>query len=152
MSKRNTNVNVKKILVGIDGSEYSMKALEFAISLAKKYNSILIALTAFNIPDIYKIFENKENYNSVSIEDEIQNSKNFLKSIKDSADAAQINICTEFINSKSTPDAVIREYAQSNGVDHIILGYRGRSIENLLVGSIANSVISKSECTVTVVK
>ena len=68
MSKRNTNVNVKKILVGIDGSEYSMKALEFAFSLAKKYNSILIALTAFNIPDIYKIFENKENYNSVSIE------------------------------------------------------------------------------------
>ncbi len=152
MSKGNANVNVKKILVGIDGSEYSMKALEFAFSLAKKYNSILIALTAFNIPDIYKIFENKENYNSVSIEGEIQKSKNLLKSIKKSADAVQINISTEFVNSKSTPDTVIREYAQSNGVDHIILGYRGRSIENLLVGSIANSVISKSECTVTVVK
>jgi hypothetical protein len=36
MSKRNTNENVKKILVGIDGSEYSMKALEFAFILAKK--------------------------------------------------------------------------------------------------------------------
>ena len=80
------------------------------------------------------------------------NSKNLLKSIKESADAMQINISTEFVNSKSTPDIVIMEYAQSNGVDHIILGYRGRSIENLLVGSIANSVISKSECTVTVVK
>jgi hypothetical protein len=36
ISKFNANTNVKKNLVGTDDSEYSMRALEFAFSLAKK--------------------------------------------------------------------------------------------------------------------
>jgi nucleotide-binding universal stress UspA family protein len=152
MSKENTNVKIRKILVGIDGSVYSLKALEFALDLAKKYDSMLIAFTVFHIPEIYKILPNKESYNTISIEDEILKSKNLLKSIKESSDTNEISISTEFINSKSTPDNAILEYAQSNEVDHIVLGYRGRSIENLLIGNIATSVVSKSKCSVTVVK
>ena len=51
-----------------------------------------------------------------------------------------------------TPDVAIIEYCEENNVDHIVLGHRGRSIENLLIGNIANSVIAKSESSVTVVK
>jgi len=152
MSQENANVKIRKILVGIDGSDYSLKALEFAFGLAKKYDSILIAFTVFHIPEIYKTFQNKENYNTMSIDDEILKSKNMLKSIKKSGDLCKINTSTEFINSKSTPDIAILEYSQSNEIDHIVLGYRGRSIENLLIGNIATSVVSKSKCTVTVVK
>jgi nucleotide-binding universal stress UspA family protein len=38
------SLSIKKILVTIDGSEDSMKAAEYAISLAKKYNAELIIL------------------------------------------------------------------------------------------------------------
>jgi nucleotide-binding universal stress UspA family protein len=54
------DLNISRILVGIDGSEYSLRALEFSKNLAHKYNSQIIAFTAFNIPDMYKIFENRE--------------------------------------------------------------------------------------------
>ena len=53
-------LKISKILVGIDGSDYSLRALEFSKNLALKYNSQIIAFTAFNIPDMYKIFEKKE--------------------------------------------------------------------------------------------
>ena len=92
------------------------------------------------------------NYNSISINDEIINSKNLLDSIRKQGQKEHIDIYTEFVNSNLTPDVAIIEYCHDNKVDHIILGHRGRSIENVLIGSIANSVISKSECSVTVVK
>jgi len=152
MSNEKSIVKLNKILVGIDGSDYSLKALDFAFELAKKYDSKLIALTVSHIPEIYKSFQKKENYNIISIEDEILKSKNLLKSIKESGDRNKISTSIEFMNSKSTPDIAILEYSKSNEVDHIVLGYRGRTIENLLIGNIATSVVSKSNCSVTVVK
>lgn len=152
MSKETVVVKIRKILVGIDGSAYSLKALDFAFELAKKYDAMLIALTVFHIPEIYKTFQNKENYNTISIEDEILKSKNLLKAIKDSGDTNMVNTSIEFMNSKSTPDIALLEYSQRNDIDHIVLGYRGRTIENLLIGNIATSVVSKSKCSVTVVK
>lgn len=59
-----------------------MRALEYAVNLVKN-TIVLVALTAFNITEICNIFENKENYSSISIEDEIQNSKNLIKSFKE---------------------------------------------------------------------
>ena len=53
-------VKISKILVGIDGSGCSIRAIEFANNLALKNNSQIIAFTAFNIPDLYKIFKKKE--------------------------------------------------------------------------------------------
>ena len=44
-------VKISKILVGIDGSGCSIRAIEFAKDLALKHNSQIIAFTAFNIPD-----------------------------------------------------------------------------------------------------
>ena len=152
MQRVNLISTIKKVLVGIDGSVYSLKALEFAFTLSKKYNSTIIAFTAFHIPEIYKIFKKKENYDFISIHDEITNLENLLKSIKENGQKNQIDIHTEFVNSDLTPDIAIIEYCQENKIDHIVLGHRGRSIENLLIGNIANSVISKSKCSVTVVK
>ena len=152
MSIESADVRIRKILVGIDGSDYSIRALKFGFDLAKKYDSMLVAITAFHIPEIYRIFRNKENFNTISIEDEIIKSKNLLQSIKESGIKNNIDIHTEFVNSRSTPDIAILEYSESNNVDHIILGHRGNSIENLLIGNIANSIVAKSKCSVTVVK
>ena len=42
-----------KILVGVDGSKESMKAVDHAIGLAKKDNSELICMTALQLPSFY---------------------------------------------------------------------------------------------------
>jgi len=147
------DLKISKILVGIDGSEYSLRALEFSKNLARKYNSQIIAFTAFNIPDMYKIFEkNEEDYNTISIEKEIRKSKRLLSNISKKAIEEGINLKTRFYDTKLTPDLAMIEYAESEGVNHIIIGFRGRSFENLLIGNIATSIVKISKCSVSIIK
>jgi len=146
-------LKISKILVGIDGSECSIRAFEFAKDLALKYNSQIIAFTAFNIPDLYKIYEKKEeDYNTISIEKEIRKAKRLLADLSRKAKEEGINLKTMFYDTKLTPDLAISEYSQSEGVDHIVVGSRGTSIENLLIGNIATSIVKTSKCSVTVIK
>lgn len=45
-----TVIELSRILVGIDGSEESMRAAEYAVSIAKLYNAELIAINVLT-PD-----------------------------------------------------------------------------------------------------
>ena len=147
------DLNISRILVGIDGSEYSLRALEFSKNLAHKYNSQIIAFTAFNIPDMYKIFEKREeDYNTISIEKEIRELKILLSNLTKKAIEEGINLKSVFYDTKLTPDLAMTEYAESEGVNHIVIGYRGRSFENLLIGNIATSIVKISKCSVTIIK
>ena len=108
----NNVLKISKILVGIDESEFSLRALEFSKNLACKYNSQIIAFTAFNIPDMYKILEKKEeDYNTISLEKEIRKSKRLLSDISKKAKEEGINLKTKFYDAKSTPDLAMTEYA-----------------------------------------
>ena len=147
------DLNISRILVGIDGSEYSLRALEFSKNLAHKYNSQIIAFTAFNIPDMYKIFEKREeDYNTISIEKEIRELKILLSNLTKKAIEEGINLKSIFYDTKLTPDLAMTEYTESEGVNHIVIGYRGRSTDNLLIGNIATSIVKISTCSVIVIK
>lgn len=52
------------------------------------------------------------------------------------------------------PDAAgaIIDFAQRNGVDHIVMGARGSSALRRYLGSVSGQVVAESECTVTVVR
>ena len=147
-------VKISKILVGIDGSEGSIRAFEFAKDLALKYNSQIIAFTAFNIPDLYKIFKKKkeEDYNTVSIEEEILKIKKLLADLYRKAKYEGLKLKTKFYDTNLSPDLAIIEYAKTMGVDHIVIGSRGRSFEYLFIGNVATSVVKKSNCSVTIIK
>ena len=94
------DLKTSKILVGINGSEYSLKALEFSKKLARKYKSQIIAFTVFNIPEMYKIFEKKEeDYNTISIEKEIRKSKRLLSNITKKVIEEGINLKTIFYDT-----------------------------------------------------
>ena len=146
-------VKISKILVGIDGSESSSRAFEFAKDLALKYNSQIIAFTAFNIPDLYKILKKKEeDYNTISIEEEIRKIKKLLVNLSRKAKDEGLKLKTKFYDTDLSPDQAIIEYAESEGVDHIVIGSRGRSFENLFIGNTAISIVKKSNCSVTIIK
>ena len=51
MNKIMKKIKISNMLAGIDGSESSTRAFEFAKDFALKYKSQIIAFTAFNIPD-----------------------------------------------------------------------------------------------------
>jgi nucleotide-binding universal stress UspA family protein len=57
------------------------------------------------------------------------------------------------IDSQMSIEGAIVEYAESHGVDLIIIGTRGRSgFRRLLLGSVASGVINYATCPVLVVK
>jgi nucleotide-binding universal stress UspA family protein len=44
-----------RIMVAIDGSEHSLKAAEYALEIAKSFNSQLFAVTVTFVPESYRL-------------------------------------------------------------------------------------------------
>lgn len=81
-----SNVSFSKILVAIDGSKESMNAAEYAISMAKMYNSQLIAL--YVIPSERTVFGPYPSSNIDKVKEEAQS---YLDNVKDKAKKSENN-------------------------------------------------------------
>lgn len=124
-----------KILVAVDGSETSINAAGYAIAMAKKDNAQLIVLTVIV----------KEN-------DKVEAQQWFDK-IGKKAQENNIQLKTEIIDIPMSVEGAILNYAESENVDLIVIGTRGRSgITKMLLGSVASEVVTYATCPVMVVK
>jgi nucleotide-binding universal stress UspA family protein len=132
-----------KILVAIDGSEISMKAADYAISLADKYNSKLIALHVIDIPSPEVI--------DLDVREE---SPYWLNSIGERARAQRIQFESKIVEGAANRiGEIIVSYAEKEKIDLIVVGTRGRSgIKRMLLGSVASDVVHYAHCPVTIVK
>ena len=140
-------IMLHKILVGYDGSAASHNAFEFALDLAKKYGAELHLLAVTHPPEFggeeetEAVIENSHRHHF----EMLQNLKSGLKGI----DSLQLH--TEVTIGHPAEQLVI--YAEKHGIDHIVVGHRGRSVfERWLLGSIARQVIAYARCAVTVVR
>jgi len=150
-------IGLSKIVVGIDGSEKSMKAAEYAISIAKIYNAELIA-TNILTSDIGYI------YSSPGIESppltirEIillaeDEAKKWFDKIKAAANKNEIQFRTEFIVAKRSVLSTILDYAEEQNINLIVVGTTGRSgIKKMLLGSVASGLVTYALCPVLVIK
>jgi nucleotide-binding universal stress UspA family protein len=59
---------------------------------------------------------------------------------------------TAHVIEGTDPAAAILEFAQANGVDHILIGARQSSLMRKLLGSVSAKVAAEALCTVTVVR
>ncbi|CAN5557938.1 universal stress protein [soil metagenome] len=142
------------ILVGIDGSESSIDAADYAIEMAKKDGAQVIALTVNRIPlSSYGLATPQEEVKQSKENEEMQEFKEWLDKISQNAKQNSVQVKKEIINSQMSVEAAIVEYAESEGVDLIVIGTRGNSgIKNMLLGSIASGVVKYATCPVMVVK
>jgi nucleotide-binding universal stress UspA family protein len=153
------NKRFSKILVAIDGSEPSMDAADYAISMAKNYDAKIIAI---NVLSAYT----ETDYYSEEIGQEYAAINETIKSYKQKAEAwldkvkykaKQHRVITNFdsqliINPKPVPASIV-EYAEKEDIDLIVIGTRGMSgFRKLLLGSVASRVVTYAHCTVMVVK
>ena len=149
------NTNFENILVPLDGSEYSIKAVEYAGRMAKGFNSKLIALYILPSSIRYNLPSNKENSEINSQFNQIiQGSYIEAQSwLKDIAKKIDIEIVTEVIIAKESIVSEIIEFAEQRSIDLIIMGTRGRTgFKKLLLGSVASGVVTYSHCPVLVVR
>ena len=122
-----------KILVGLDGSDYSTWALMEAISIAKKFSGHVKVIT------VYK--QGKED----------EASKIQMKA-QQLLDEEQID-CELLSILGSNPSRALVETADQEKINLIVVGSRGLgSAAAFIMGSVSKQVVTKANCDVLVVK
>jgi nucleotide-binding universal stress UspA family protein len=140
---------ISRIMVAIDGSEHSLKAAEYALEIAKSFNTQLFAVTVTSVPHSYQVKQEEVLEESKEMAD----SRVWLEQFSHKAKTDNIELKTELISSHRPVDYVILEYAEEKGIDLIVVGTRGRSgFKRLLLGSITSSVVTYAHCPVMVIK
>jgi nucleotide-binding universal stress UspA family protein len=137
---------IHKILFAYDGSESAQQAFDFSVDMAKRYGAALHVLAVVQPPDF------AEEVEGVAV---IENSRRHYEKLMRTL---KIKLAQEPITSETDvvvghpADRIIR-YAAQHGVDHIVVGHRGRSLFNsLLLGSVSRQIIAHAPCAVTVVR
>ncbi|MBM3897478.1 MAG: universal stress protein [Thaumarchaeota archaeon] len=140
----------RKILVPIDGSNDSARALGVACKLAKDQKSLVTALYVVQKPGVPdpldisttgEILEAMEKYG-----------REVLTTAKIDAERMDVKIDTNVISGYTVANTVV-EYAKEGGYDLIVMGTRGRSgLKRVLLGSVAFGVITYANCAVLVVR
>jgi nucleotide-binding universal stress UspA family protein len=150
--KEEEKIQIKKILVPIDGSSYSIKAAKYAIEVAKLQRAQILCIHIIaKLPYGY-------GFAGSSIEQYFEDIKNqslswFNQIIKMGHDSDIKDIKTHIlINASSVADAIIN-YAKDNSMDLIVIGTKGRTgLERFVIGSVANGVTMHAHCPVFLVR
>lgn len=137
---------IRNILVGYDGSEASGHAFDFALDLARHYQSQLHVLAVARPPDFGE---------DVETEAVIENSRRHydrqLGALR--ARLGSDSVTIHWHVAVGHPAEQIVRYAEGHAIDHVVVGHRGHTLfERWLVGSVARQVIAHAPCAVTVVR
>lgn len=140
---------IKKILVPIDFSECSKKALRYAIPLAKLHQASLSLL--FVVPTTYAVGEyGGVDYAALETEMRISGEKQLAALV---ADEVQYEIPSNTSIRTGSPAFEIIEAAKSIPADLIVISTHGRTgLKHVFLGSVTEHVVRRSPCPVLVVR
>lgn len=147
-------------MVAIDGSEPSLDAAGYAISLADVYHSDLTALyvvSSRTSDDYDSDMQDEMMPESVKrIMDEARKESDpWFTRIRDEikSQESSIKFHSKIIISAMKASGTIVNYAENTNVELIVVGTRGRTgFKRLLLGSVASDVVTYAHCPVLVVK
>ncbi|OYT50089.1 universal stress protein [Candidatus Bathyarchaeota archaeon ex4484_231] len=140
---------LKRILIPTDGSDPSMRAAEFAIKIAKHFNSEIVAIYVIDrviLEEVSKVHERH------GLEEEIRkNAERCLNYIVKLAERKGLKARSIVVEGQ--PHDQIVRYAESLKANMIIIGSKGRrGMNRILIGSVAERVIEYAPCPVLVIK
>lgn len=140
------SLNVKRILAAVDFSETSDKAFDYALSLARVFESEVVALCVLEDPILYAPYTDQAFRDS--LESSVQNQLDALGSRHGSE-----GVTVKTAKIPGTPFYEIIQYANRENCDLIVLGSHGYGpLKHMLLGSVAEKVVRKAKCPVLVVR
>lgn len=140
-----------KILCATDGSHSADKAIDFAVKLANKTNAHLSFITVTLVTGESASHSRFWDSSMLDVADAQLQSE--LKTAANKAKMAGLTDVTCIALGGYHIANTIVEYADENSYDHIVTGSVGRAgVAKLLLGSIAQDVVAKAHCPVTVVR
>ena len=121
---------------------------------AKKDEAQVIALSINHLPlSSYGLATPQDEVKQSKEINEMQEFRESLDKVSQHAKQSNVQLKKEIINSQMSVVAAIVNYADSEGIDLIVIGTKGTSnIKNMLLGSTASGVIKYSTYPVMVVK
>jgi nucleotide-binding universal stress UspA family protein len=154
----NEDVSIKKMLVPIDGSDYSKKSTVYAIRLIKaseaSEKSSITFLHAISVPCYVDDYGGGVLLRQKYYEEAKQVSeKLIMESIQMAKDEGISHIYSDILyDVVSIPEAIVN-YAAKINADLIVIGSSGvTGIKKFLLGSVASAVVSHAQCSVLVIK
>ena len=136
-----------RILVATDGSEAAAAAGDVAVTLAEAFAA-----------DLHAVFvEETERWPFTFDEQQAaemrQEGEEVVSSVADRAAEAGIEATTAVLGGEDPIHRTVLTYADEQGVDAIVMGTHGRTgVERVLLGSVAEGVIRRSELPVFAIK
>ncbi|MCW4044402.1 MAG: universal stress protein [Candidatus Bathyarchaeota archaeon] len=128
---------MEKILVGVDGSGYSKKALAEAIKMAKKFEAEVTVVNVFHPAPTPSAHEFSHKI--------LEEAKTLLESERVKYEVVSV--------TGANPSKVITDMAAQRKFDLIVIGSRGAGAAHALVlGSVCNRISCESPVNVLIVK
>jgi nucleotide-binding universal stress UspA family protein len=148
----NSKIQMRKILVPIDGSECSLNAAKYAIKVAKDENAELFCIHVIaGVPYGYASSPPAIDQYFKDIEEKAQSWFDKVRCMAKNERMPELKTET-FTDVKSVIGSII-DYATSRDVDLIVIGTRGRTgLKRFLMGSVANGVVQHAHCPVLLVR
>lgn len=140
-------LQIKKVLVPIDFSDYSKSSLRYAVNFAKQFNSVIYLIYVVE-PVIYPPDFSMGQIAIPSVNAEWdERAKEELERLAKTEIPEGVKVKTILKNGK--PFLEIIETAKEEDIDLIIIATHGHSgVEHILFGSTAEKVVRKAPCPV----
>jgi len=135
------------VLVPVDGSEGSRKALDCALSICGALDATLTALAvegklpayAATAGEVDAVKQEKDEFFA-----------RVLEQAREQAASRGVQASTELVPGHAAE--IITHYAKAHGHDLIVIGHRGHFLGDYLLGSTADRVAHHAHCPVMVVR
>jgi universal stress protein A len=144
---------IKNILVATDFSACSQVALTYARALARQFGATLHVLHAIERP----FSDGTNGIGAVGLTGELQTALEDAERARldevISADDRRTLHATAVLRRLDTPAHAIVDYAQSQHIDLVVIGTRGRhGLAHVVLGSVAERVVRTAACPVLTVR
>jgi nucleotide-binding universal stress UspA family protein len=137
-------MNFKKILVPVDFSEFSNKAVEFALFAAEKYDAhiTLLHIIVLFQEDVNEEMQLQEYEKFVQMKE--KESYRLLQLHNKEAEKRGVTIDSKILRRVSAADSIL-EFINDNDFDLVVMGTHGRTgLKKWMYGSVAEKVVRLS--------
>ncbi len=160
----------KRILVGVDASDESTRALRVAANLAKIFRAELHVFHAVSHHVDFSIIQfpvivpfagtpsTEYSLASVALHESYEKAgKDIIADAQDYVERLQMGLesqCSYHLEMDMSPEEFAVDFAKKNGVDLIVLGCRGHHsrVREALLGTIPTKILNEAPCQVLVVR
>jgi nucleotide-binding universal stress UspA family protein len=146
------DIPLKRIVVPLDGSDFSFRAAKYAIKVAKMANAEIFFMHAVVNPP-YGDPRSAGMMISAYIKEATELAESWYINAGNMASEQGVKFTAETILDVASAVDSIVNYADSKKTDLIVIGTKGRTgLKRLLLGSVASGVVTHATCPVLITR